>query len=130
LFAYGTLGPRASERLEEQGWVADRVRGHLYDLGPYPALVAAGDPAAGWVEGHVRQVSLRELREELDLYEGVDEGLYRRVVVESEAGRRVWVYVYARPLPKHARGPLVRWKGIEADPSAPSNAHSIKELHR
>jgi gamma-glutamylcyclotransferase (GGCT)/AIG2-like uncharacterized protein YtfP len=92
------------------GWVADRVRGRLYDLGPYPALVDAGDAGAGWVEGFVRPVGLDELSQRLDRYEGVDEGLYRRIALTTEAGRSVWVYVYARPLPDAARGPLPRWR--------------------
>jgi gamma-glutamylcyclotransferase (GGCT)/AIG2-like uncharacterized protein YtfP len=111
LFAYGTLGPAgpACETLE--GWVADRVRGRLFDLGPYPALVDWDDPDAGWVEGFVRAVDPRELEERLDPYEGVGEGLYRRVAVPTAGGRWVWVYVYPHPLPSDARGPLVRWRG-------------------
>jgi len=111
LFAYGTLGPRGPEATAGAGWVADRVRGRLFDLGPYPGLVDAGNPSAGWVEGHVRPVSARELAERLDPYEGVEQGLYSRVQVETESGRRVWVYQYARPLPPEARGPLPRWEG-------------------
>ena len=75
------------------------MRGRLFDLGPYPALVDADDPAAGWVEGHVRPVGRRELEGRLDRYEGVDQGLYRRVLVTTRSGRRAWVYVFARPLP-------------------------------
>jgi gamma-glutamylcyclotransferase (GGCT)/AIG2-like uncharacterized protein YtfP len=111
LFAYGTLVPRSAEELAQGGWLKDRVRGRLFDLGPYPGLLDAGNPSAGWVEGHVRPVSARELRDHLDPYEGVDEGLYSRVAVETESGRRVWLYQYAQPLPPAARGPLARWEG-------------------
>jgi gamma-glutamylcyclotransferase (GGCT)/AIG2-like uncharacterized protein YtfP len=113
LFAYGTLGPAGPERVAREGWVADRVRGRLFDLGPYPALVDWDDPDAGWVEGHVRIVDRRELEEYLDPYEGVDEGLFRRVAVTTAGGRRVWLYAYPHPLPPEARGPLVRWRGRE-----------------
>src|SRR4051812_17317840 len=99
LFAYGTLGPPGPEAMAHGGWVADAVRGRLYDLGPYPALVDTEDPDADWVEGHVRPVSRRELDDFLDPYEGVDEGLFRRVAVTTRAGRRAWVYVFARPMP-------------------------------
>ena len=109
LFAYGTLGPGPSG--DARGWVADRVRGRLFDLGPYPALVDPDDPGAGWVEGYVREVDRIELARDLDPYEGVDEGLYRRVALTTEAGRHAWVYVYARPLPVRAVGPLTRWVG-------------------
>ncbi len=107
LFAYGTLGPRGLGAVGN--WVADRVRGRLFDLGPYPALIDWDDPEAGWVEGHVRAVDRAELECDLDPYEGVDEGLFRRIIRATEAGRRVWAYGYLRPLPATARGPLNRW---------------------
>src|SRR6185437_10156830 len=110
LFAYGTLAPDGPEAAARDGWVADRVRGRLFDLGPYPALVIEGDPEEGWVAGYVRTVDRDELIGRLDPYEGVDEGLYRRLAATTEAGRRAWVYVYARPLPPGARGPLDRWE--------------------
>ena len=47
------------------GWTADRVRGRLYDLGPYPALVDCDEPGAGWVEGYVRPIEPGELLLEL-----------------------------------------------------------------
>jgi gamma-glutamylcyclotransferase (GGCT)/AIG2-like uncharacterized protein YtfP len=109
LFAYGTLAPGDPAVATRDGWVADRVRGRLFDLGPYPALIDCGDAGAGWVEGYVRPVGRDELTGRLDPYEGVDEGLYRRTVATTEAGRPVWVYVYARSLPPGARGPLARW---------------------
>jgi gamma-glutamylcyclotransferase (GGCT)/AIG2-like uncharacterized protein YtfP len=118
LFAYGTLGP-AGPAVE--GWTTDRVRGRLFDLGPYPALVDWADPLAGWVDGHVRTVSLSELEEQLDPYEGVSEGLFARLALPTEKGRLVWVYVYPHPLPPGARGPLARWDRVLAvDPPAPS----------
>ncbi len=111
LFAYGTLAPDGPAAAARGGWVADAVRGRLFDLGPYPALVDCEDPSAGWVEGFARDVSEDELLQRLDPYEGVGEGLYRRVAATTRAGRRVWVYVYARPVPEEARGPLTRWDG-------------------
>ena len=111
LFAYGTLAPRGPEAEAREGWSADSVRGRLFDLGPYPALVDLDDPGAGRVEGFVRPVEGSELRDRLDPYEGGDEGLYRRSSALTGAGRVAWVYVYARPLPRGARGPLVRWDG-------------------
>jgi gamma-glutamylcyclotransferase (GGCT)/AIG2-like uncharacterized protein YtfP len=110
LFAYGTLVPRDPARLRDEGWHADAVRGRLHDLGPYPGLVDLDDPTASWVEGFVREVSERELRDRLDPYEGVEEGLYRRDATTTRAGRPAWVYVYARPLPKGARGPIASWR--------------------
>lgn len=114
LFAYGTLGPKGSTAVPPRLWAADAVRGRLFDLGPYPALVDHDDPDAGWVEGSVRSVSRAELTGYLDPYEGVSEGLYQRVVATTRQGRTVWLYVYARPLPAGARGPLPRWDGPAA----------------
>lgn len=97
--------------MAREGWSADSVRGRLFDLGSYPALVNLDDPGAGWVEGFVRPVDELELRDRLDVYEGVAEGLYRRSAVLTASDRVAWVYVYARPLPWDARGPLARWDG-------------------
>jgi len=116
LFAYGTLAPVGPNGSAAPGWIGDAVRGRLYDLGPYPALVDHDEPSAGWVEGWVRAVDPIELTQVLDPYEGVDEGLYQRVVATTRGGRLAWVYVYARPLPRLARGPLRRWKGLRALP--------------
>jgi gamma-glutamylcyclotransferase (GGCT)/AIG2-like uncharacterized protein YtfP len=114
LFAYGTLAPNSPEEAARGGWEPDQVRGRLFDLGPYPALVDCDDPTADWVEGYVREVGRYELAGSLDYYEGVAQGLYRRVETTTRGGRRVWVYVYARPLPPEARGPLTRWDGPRA----------------
>ncbi len=109
LFAYGTLAPETPEVARLEGWSSDAVRGRLYDLGPYPALVDTDDAEAGWVEGYVRSVTSEQLSGSLDSYEGVDEGLYRRIKTTTCEGRHVWVYVYARPLPASAIGPLPQW---------------------
>ena len=111
LFAYGTLAPDGPDEVERGGWLRDRVRGRLFDLGPFPGLVDLDDPTAGWVHGYVRPVDPAELEGPLDEFEDVAKGLYRRVETATEAGRRVWVYVYARPVPPGARGPLDHWDG-------------------
>ena len=111
LFAYGTLSPGSPAAAAHAGWEPDSVRGRLFDLGAYPALVDCGDPAAGWVHGYVRPVDVDDLQGRLDSYEGVSDGLYRRVEALSKARRRVWVYVYSRPIPSEARGPLEQWEG-------------------
>jgi len=111
LFAYGTLGPDRRGSASGGRWEADMLRGRLYDLGPYPALVDADDPEAGWVHGHVRAVEPAEFPGGLDAYEGVARGLYRRSRATTRGGRLVWVYLYARPLPSNAHGPIDRWDG-------------------
>jgi gamma-glutamylcyclotransferase (GGCT)/AIG2-like uncharacterized protein YtfP len=111
LFAYGTLMPADPQAAAREGWEPDAVRGRLYDLGPYPALVDLDDPEAGWVDGFVRPVDEGELAQRLDPWEDVAGGLYRRVRATTRSRRQVWVYVYNRPLPPRARGPLCRWDG-------------------
>lgn len=118
LFAYGTLMPSGPEDAVRQGWRPDAVRGRLFDLGPYPALVDLDEPSSGWVEGFVRPVELDELMERLDPWEGVDQGLYRRVETTTRGSCRAWVYVYNQPVPTTARGPLVRWDGRRRAPFA------------
>jgi gamma-glutamylcyclotransferase (GGCT)/AIG2-like uncharacterized protein YtfP len=108
LFAYGTLMPRDAATAALEGSSADAVRGRLYDLGPYPALIDLDDPAAGWVEGYVKVVLPADL-EAHDRWEEVDEGTYRRAQTTTRDGRRAWVYVYNRALPEGARGPLPCW---------------------
>jgi gamma-glutamylcyclotransferase (GGCT)/AIG2-like uncharacterized protein YtfP len=117
LFAYGTLMPADAEAAQQEGWCPDAVRGRLFDLGPYPVLVDLDDPGAGWVEGFVRPVDLEELETRLDPWEEVDRGLYRRRETTTRASCRVWVYVYDRPLPPTAHGPLVRWDGRRRAPA-------------
>jgi len=101
--------PSDEEAAVREGWAPDAVRGRLYDLGPYPALIDLDDPAAGWVEGYVRSVEPAEL-ESHDVWEDVEAGVYRRAVTTTRNNNRVWIYVYARPLPPQAHGPLSRWR--------------------
>lgn len=115
LFAYGTLGPGDAVEADRHGWQADAVRGRLFDLGPYPALIDWDDPEAGWVEGHVRSVAPIELLEVLDPYEGVAEGEFLRVALHTRTGREVWAYVFPHPVPEGAVGPLPRWEGPRID---------------
>ncbi len=102
LFVYGTLTPeRAPPGLREvvarfvwEG--AATVRGRLYDLGAYPGLVidATAEPVAGRLARLPHDPGLWPL---LDRYEGVGEGLFRRVRCRAEpSAREAWVYEYAR----------------------------------
>ena len=111
LFVYGTLLPLAQEAANSKIWVADAVRGRLFDLGPFPGLVDLDDPAASWVEGFRRRVNEELLNGSLDQYEGVSEGLFRRVRTFTRGGERVWIYIYNRPLGQGERGPLESWDG-------------------
>ena len=115
LFTYGTLSPGSLECAAGGGWELDEVKGRLYDLGVYPGLVDVDDPLAGWIVGYVREVQLKELEGPLDSYEGVAEGLFRRRIVNTKAGRQAWVYVYARELFNATRNQIERWEGRRID---------------
>ncbi len=111
LFVYGTLRPCTGSPMAQ--WLARharyagraRVRGRLYDLGAYPALV--GPRRRGeWVVGDLYTVHMRRavfLR--LDRYEGAcgQRRRFERVTRRVEAFRRgrtrvAWVYLYRSSL--------------------------------
>ena len=108
LFVYGQLQPGIrAPRTMHRSW-PDRVRGKLFCLGQYPAAVQLGQ-GSSWIRGHVLEIDEQELTSDLDPYEGIDEGLYRRIRTVTEKGTQVWIYEYASPLPRHATGPMEQW---------------------
>lgn len=91
LFVYGTLrsGGDADGLLDACERVGQGVvRGTLYNVGPYPALLLSGDDE---VPGDIWRCPVERLQA-LDAYEGVDEGLFRRAGVQV-GGHACWVYV-------------------------------------
>ncbi len=88
LFAYGTLrdGGPVLEGCERVG--TGEVRGTLYDLGDYPALLLSGEDR---VSGVIWRCPVDRLPE-LDRYEGVEDGLFRRAGVEV-GDYACWVYL-------------------------------------
>lgn len=123
LFAYGTLAPGVSAAAETFGWKKDAIRGLLFDLGPFPAILDLHEPTRGWVDGFVRITTLNELAGDLDTYEGVEEGLFARQRVRTRSGRDVWVYAFATARPEYARGPFEHWNGPRR-PQGPRRASS------
>jgi gamma-glutamylcyclotransferase (GGCT)/AIG2-like uncharacterized protein YtfP len=96
LFVYGTLraGGSAAGLLDGCEWLGRAtVHGILYDIdGRFPALVLYGEDSP--VHGDVWRCPARFLPS-LDRYEGVAEGLFRRVAAEVDtAGGRTpcWLY--------------------------------------
>jgi gamma-glutamylcyclotransferase (GGCT)/AIG2-like uncharacterized protein YtfP len=107
LFVYGTL---QRGQCRERCWPhaplsveLATVRGRLYDLGPYPALVA-GDDLIG---GEVWRLAAEHLSRTLAVLDEVEDvaageaGLYARRAVECRTERgaavRAFAYYYARP---------------------------------
>lgn len=91
LFAYGTLAAEGAASALMSGCervASAAVRGTLYDIGEYPALLLSG---TDWVDGEIWRCPA-DLLPRLDRYEAVREGLFRRVGVTVE-GTPCWAYV-------------------------------------
>jgi len=108
LFVYGQLQPGRHTPRTTGRYRRDRVRGELFDLGAYAAARKVGN-CDTWFSGYVLEIDEHELVTDLDPFEGVAEGEYRRVRTATESELEVWAYDYARPIPKHAIGPIAQW---------------------
>lgn len=106
LFAYGLLKPGIQPPKSMTNHWPDRIVGRLFDLGPYPGAIDIG-LAATTFQGEVLEIEDEELGP-LDLFEGVDVGLYIRRRARTEGGRDVWIYEYAKPVLSSAR-PIRSW---------------------
>lgn len=116
IFVYGTLKrgqiragrwPRAPQSV-----VAATTRGRLYDLGPYPALIAGTDVVLGelwYVAPDDLDETLRVL-DEIECYGHEDVDLYVRLIVDcvtdSGVPQRAYTYYFADPT-ELAHVPLV-----------------------
>jgi gamma-glutamylcyclotransferase (GGCT)/AIG2-like uncharacterized protein YtfP len=109
IFVYGTLkkGGTRHQLVAAAGlkFVVDgKTSGRLYSLPgqDYPAGIFV--PGSRYVHGELYKIKdnyIHEWLNDLDLEEGVDEGLYARVLREIEAdGKTVnaWVYTYLQPV--------------------------------
>ena len=115
VFVYGTL---KRGQVRERCWPRQpvsvepaTVRGALYDLGPYPALVEEEDTIAGelWT---LADEDMEATLTALDRVEGIagrDDDLYRRVIVPCQT----------------AAGIVSAWTYQLADTSKLRNAHRI-----
>lgn len=86
------------------------VAGTLYDAGEYPALLLGGETR---VSGEVWRCPSSLLRV-LDRYEGIGQGLFRRVAVEVD-DRVCWVYVAGPKLGPRLRSEAVIESGSWAE---------------
>ena len=104
IFVYGTLkrGCKNHRNLAGQTYAGEArtVPGfRLYSLGDYPGMAADPTDFEG-VTGEVWEVD-DDMLVQLDAFEGVSEGLYRREPVPLEAPfakTEVHAYLYARPI--------------------------------
>ena len=96
LFVYGSLmsGEELNGYLAGLPYQPARTKGHLFRL-PAGYHVLHTDPEGEWVQGEL--VSLQNMARftVLDLIEGVDRGLYRRVQIPVEtAHQRIMAWAY------------------------------------
>jgi gamma-glutamylcyclotransferase (GGCT)/AIG2-like uncharacterized protein YtfP len=109
LFVYGTLRRGGSNHARLEGCRFRRpatVRGSLYDLGAYPALVLG---TAGEVQGEIWCCPPETLLA-LDAYEGVHEELFSRVRLPLPEGT-CWAYVAGARL-----APLLTPEALSSSP--------------
>lgn len=105
VFVYGTLkrGQSRENCWPHQSLSIDTatVRGALFDLGPYPGLVAGDNLIAGelWQFRAEHIPATLAALDEIEGYQGRDDDEYRRVIVECLTGEKntsAWAYYYAR----------------------------------
>ena len=112
IFAYGTLRRAKSSaapvplfREHARFFAVGRLRGHIFDFGPYPGLLLAND--GDYVEGELFELPATvfdTVIAELDRYEGCavtdpPPHLYQRLVVGVDTQEGVvdaWAYVLVR----------------------------------
>lgn len=111
IFVYGTLRRACTSGahriyLANAEFIFDaKVRGHLYRVSYYPALVL--DESAGWVLGEVYRLTSPEQLQQLDAYEectypSQPQQQYQRkktdVVTRTGKLMSVWIYAYQNPI--------------------------------
>lgn len=125
IFVYGTL--RRGERADLSGGFynygvdfldGDKINGKLYHLGAFPGVCSIGHgefnkklPA---VVGEVFRIQDASIVALLDAYEGYRasepaHGMYDRHQVQTEMGRKVWVYTYNYPVLSEQQIPSGDW---------------------
>ncbi len=123
LFVYGSLllGQSAEGYLQGLTRRPARVQGALHRLpAGYPALVVhhAVVPGAAWVYGELVTLDRPGRLKVLDLYEGVDRGLFRRELHPVQVAQRsehAWVYTMTAEGVRAARGHHLRggdWRRV------------------
>ena len=102
LFAYGTLMPADRESAAQTAGRPMPCAGGSTTWGPIRPWSIWTTPGPAGSRVSSERSSKRSWRA-VRRWEEVDAGLYRRVETMTRNDNRVWVYVYARPLPADAR---------------------------
>ena len=116
VFVYGTLKRGCSNHrvLAGQQFIGEARTApgyRLYHLGEYPGMIAAPDDTLG-VAGEVLSVDPASLAR-LDVFEGIDEGLYRREPIKllaPFADQPVDTYLYAHSVANRPFIPDGLWR--------------------
>jgi len=116
LFCYGSLktGFLHNDKIRESGFYVGPAKTHpfyrMYACGTFPALVKEVDGIA--IEGELWNVS-KKVFQDLDPFEGVNIGLYRReIILLAEPRVLAHTYLFCRATKNLSEcGPI--WKGID-----------------
>ncbi len=84
----------------------DRIRGSLFDIGPFPLYFPRGTSK---ISGEVVEVK-SEILQLLDKYKGVSEGICTREKIVTEKGYEAWIYQLERSYIQEAMGPTGKWQ--------------------
>jgi gamma-glutamylaminecyclotransferase len=114
LFVYGTLkqGFHAHFLLKKApaalyGEIRTRPEYHLYDVGSFPGLIL--DVASqGGVTGELYEVPQSAFKD-LDRYECVGTGLFKREIIELEDGTKAYAYLFNSDLENASKVESGRW---------------------
>lgn len=115
LFVYGTLLNNAnnpfSDYLSNNSQLIDSgyFLGKLFRISWYPGAIRS-DVETDKVHGSVFKLfNINTVLKELDAYEGIAEGLYKRellnVVLRDDLQLKCWVYIYNQPITHFRRIP-------------------------
>ena len=120
LFCYGSLkqGQCSHDLLERAGveYLASAKTTpsyRLYQIDWFPGM-KKGPPVRDGVQGEVYEIDNEEVWLELDAYEGIDSGLFKKEEIELSDGSTAIAYLYNRSTKGKKEIPDGRWQEEEA----------------
>lgn len=104
LFVYGTLKRdcRAHILMKTSGacYIGDvktTTKYHMYNIGCFPGIVENEEEIGNGVQGELYEID-EAMTGELDKYEGIEHGLFKKATIELEDGSQAVAYLYNLPV--------------------------------
>jgi len=117
LFVYGSLKKvECSHDLLERPGVKYLTRAatqplyRLYQIDWFPGMKRGAKPEGAGVQGEVYEIDNEEVWLELDAYEGIDSGLFKKEEIELSDGSTAIAYLYNRSVKGKKEIIDGRWK--------------------